>query len=377
LHILHVTDLAPGVPGGREVHVRRFADESARTGHHNSITSAERLLAGEAPVDALTGVVTSEDADLAVLHSRTSWQSARAIAERLPVVAWVHDQSFVCPASISWYRKTGAACSLPLGPWCVTRAYTHHCNARRPDRNLANVRAVGRTLADVPALRAVIVASRYMADRLAAGRVPREMIRVLPYFVRPPVSPPEPARETPTRVLYIGRLNETKGVEVLISAMAQLPEDYELQIAGDGYALEALKEHARCVGLGEHRVTFTGFLRDDAEIQAAYAGAAVVAIPSLWPEPFGIVGLEALGHGKPVVASRVGGIPEWMHDAEFGYLVRPNDPAQLASKLLALLREPARREEWGRRGREHVQERYSWEQHWSGFQDIAHAVMAE
>jgi glycosyltransferase involved in cell wall biosynthesis len=96
---------------------------------------------------------------------------------------------------------------------------------------------------------------------------------------------------------------------------------------------------------------------------------SALLLPSRWPEPFGIVGLEAFAHGRPVIASQVGGIPEWL-DANAGALVPPADPAALAAAIAAVLPRAA---ELGRAGWERVA-RYSVESHLAALDAVYEAA---
>jgi len=372
MRIVHITDAAPGAPAGRDTHLRVFAARSGAMGHENRIVTGDDYLAGRMePFSKGQGV---DAQDVTILHGRGAWGSAGSFTGRGVTLAWAHDQSFVCPASISWFRNSRVACFLPLGAWCVSNGYVQHCNARNPVHNLRNVRAVAKTRANVGHLDGIIVASQYMKARLVAGGVDSQAIHVLPYFVRVPEVRPGSVEERPSRILYFGRLNDMKGVDVLVDAFALLPTHCELHIAGEGATLPMLRERVRSLGLSPDRVTFEGYTPDPARVDEIYAGAAVVAMPSLWPEPFGIVGLEALARGKPIVASNVGGIPDWMRDGEFGHLVEPDNPKDLASRLFELIDSPERRRRFGTQGRDFVRDRFSWERHWSGFERILSEV---
>ncbi len=361
MKILHVTDEGAAVPGGRETHIAAFSSRAADLGNANAVVSLNQLGAeGDQP-------------DVVLLHSREAWAAASAIHGHFPkstLIAWVHDQSFVCAASISWFRKTRQECRLPLGVYCFTNAYTLHCNARRPDRNLGNCMKVKRSLDAIPALDGIIVASEYMKDRMISGRVPESIIHVLPYFVNHESSQSQWASRSSRRILYVGRLNETKGVDILIDAMRHLPDDVDLTIAGDGYIMDDLKARAAAYDNPAGRITFLGQLTGAEKVEAAYRSADVVAVPSLWPEPFGIVGLEAMSNGLPVVASRVGGISEWLRDGATGYLTEPGDPVDLAQRLLLLLDDVELRKSFGQNALSDVRSRYSWNTHWNGFVDI-------
>jgi glycosyltransferase involved in cell wall biosynthesis len=86
-------------------------------------------------------------------------------------------------------------------------------------------------------------------------------------------------------------------------------------------------------------------------------------VPSVWPEPFGLVGIEGFEAGRPAVASDTGGISEWLTHGVSGLLVRPGDSRALARALNELLADPQRQLEMGAAGRAHVHERFSRERH--------------
>jgi len=89
----------------------------------------------------------------------------------------------------------------------------------------------------------------------------------------------------------------------------------------------------------------------------------VVVVPSRWPEPFGIVGIEAMAHGRPVVAFGVGGIPEWLTDGVGGFVVPPADVATMAGRIVSVLANPAEAEAMALRGRARVLRDFSEEAH--------------
>ena len=150
-------------------------------------------------------------------------------------------------------------------------------------------------------------------------------------------------------LLCVGRLIPVKGHLVLLRALAQARirvPDLVLDIAGSGPLEPALRAYARELGLGD-AVRFLGFV---SPVQAAIENASVVVVPSLG-EGFGMVALEAMERGRPVIASAVGGLPEIVLDGETGLLVSPDDPAALAEAIGVLLEDPARAAAMGAAGR--------------------------
>jgi glycosyltransferase involved in cell wall biosynthesis len=156
--------------------------------------------------------------------------------------------------------------------------------------------------------------------------------------------PAEVGREAdPAEVLFAGRLSPEKGIEELVAAT----EGMNLVVAGDGPLRELVPGS---LGFVPH-----------AELERLYARAAVVVLPS-YREGLPLCVIEAMAHGRPVVASAVGGIPELVRDGETGFLVEPGDVAGLRAAIQRLLADPELRRRLGRAGRERAIELCSQEQ---------------
>ncbi len=197
---------------------------------------------------------------------------------------------------------------------------------------------------------------------------PRDHLTVIPCGVDlerfRPDGPRERQRPGLRRVVTVGRLVERKGIGNVISALALLP-DVELVVAG-GPAYERLDEDPearRLLALAEQvgvcdRVTLRGRVERDQVPALLRSADAVVSVP--WYEPFGIVPLEAMACGKPVVASAVGGMIDTVVDEVTGVQVPPRDPERLAGVLAALLADAPRRRTLGRAGAERARRLYDW-----------------
>jgi type III pantothenate kinase len=211
----------------------------------------------------------------------------------------------------------------------------------------------------VRALRQADLAISYSStiDRhLAANGVARRTI--VPLFATM-IPASATGHATRRRVVFAGRIVTPKGVGVLIRAARDV--DAEFVLCGDGWQLEAMRRLARRLRVQE-RVRFTGWLAAH-DLARELAEASVVAMPSLWPEPFGLVGIEAHAAGRPVVASATGGVADWLEDGISGVLVRPGDHGALAAGLNELLADSARQQEMGAAGKRMVAARFSQEHH--------------
>jgi glycosyltransferase involved in cell wall biosynthesis len=140
-------------------------------------------------------------------------------------------------------------------------------------------------------------------------------------------------------VLFVGDLNSTKGADLAVEAYAGLPDAPPLVLIG--------REFPETPKNLPHNVHVLKSWPHDAVMQAFQRSLFTLA-PSRWPEPFGIVVIEALISGRPVIASASGGLPEIIVDQECGFLVPPGDVEALRSKIRLLLDNPYRREQMGK-----------------------------
>lgn len=164
-------------------------------------------------------------------------------------------------------------------------------------------------------------------------------------------------------LLFVGALDRAhyfKGVEILIRALSYLPDQRaKLLIVGDGDLRPVYQKKAIKMGLSG-RVFFCGRVPDE-ELPAYYNICDILILPSItMGEAFGVVLLEAMACGKPVIASNLPGVRSVVSDGEDGLLARPGDVRDLAEKIQMLLDDPQRRREMGERGRAKVEEKYAW-----------------
>jgi glycosyltransferase involved in cell wall biosynthesis len=159
-------------------------------------------------------------------------------------------------------------------------------------------------------------------------------------------------------ILFVGRLVPQKGVGTLLQAMAALLHrtSARLVIIGDGHSELFLQRAARSFGCAD-RVEFAGWA-SGAELVGWYQNAQFVVMPSIY-EPFGIVALEAMACGRPVIAAASGGLTEIIDDGATGLLVPAGDPLRLAARMFELLDDPAKRARIGAAARSHALQ-YDW-----------------
>jgi glycosyltransferase involved in cell wall biosynthesis len=287
---------------------------------------------------------------------------------RAPVLLSAHGYT-ACTSGVHYFHP-GQECDRAHGPGCVANLSLRGCAHTRQVRVLPSAyKQAGRA---VEALRRADLAVSYSSavDRhLSANNVTRRT--VVPYF--PTVVPRVGSgHATRRRVVFAGRVVAPKGVAVLIRAARAV--EGEFVVCGDGWRLDEMRRLARRLGV-EERVCFRGWLGAD-ELARELAEASVVVMPSIWPEPFGLVGIEALAAGRPVVASATGGIGDWLDDGVSGLSVKPGDPRALAGALNELLADPAKQQAMGAAGQKIVAARFSAQRHFAALSDAYRTARA-
>lgn len=280
----------------------------------------------------------------------------RATAYRKVVL--VHDHDLWCPTGLGYDRRTRKMCTHTAGWQChLSLAFLE-----RKEGGLLPFRLIG-VHRKVCAMRryhhfdTILANSKFIREKLLANGFPPERTRLCHPVLNQAEVSPSPLSDEPV-ILYVGSLIRGKGVDLLLKAVANLRCDYRLHIVGTGKSESALRALAGSLGI-EKAVNFAGWVPNSMVAQY-YRGARLVAVPSAWPEPFGLVGLEAMRHGRPVVAFRAGGIPDWLDHEETGLLVPPLNVPALTAALERVLTEPSLAGEMGARGARRVREKFSF-----------------
>jgi glycosyltransferase involved in cell wall biosynthesis len=162
-------------------------------------------------------------------------------------------------------------------------------------------------------------------------------------------------------ILFVGRLNYQKGLRYLLAAMPTVLSRFKgakLVIVGGGEQFVYLQNLSESLGV-KNSVIFTGEIPHE-RITDAFAAADILVLPSIF-ESFGIVLIEAQAMGKPVVCTRVGGVPEALIEKETGIIVEPRRPDQLAEAIISILSNPKMAKSMGEKGRKFVEENFDWQ----------------
>ncbi|MBM3286009.1 MAG: glycosyltransferase [Candidatus Eisenbacteria bacterium] len=295
-------------------------------------------------------VVRRSRPDVAHLHNvyhQLSPSVIRALdSDGVPIVQTIHDYKLVCPAYL--LLVDGQVCERCKGGR-FHEAYRHRCLLEsRAASAVGMVEAyLHRWMRTYEKVRLFLCPSRFIEEKLAAFGIRRERLEHLPYFL--PIDRYAPAAATEGYYVYAGRLSREKGIGTLLEAHARLPRGrLPLRILGEGPMRESLE--IRRVELGLDDVTFEGFQQAE-QLKRIVAASLFVTVPSEWYENYPYAILETFALGRPVLGTRIGGIPELVRDGETGLTAPAGDPAALAEGLAAMMALPSRAHEMGRAAR--------------------------
>jgi glycosyltransferase involved in cell wall biosynthesis len=376
-----------GALGGAEANVLLTATELKRRGHSvailhgtntgkdestwNDVFSDRYPLPGARHAAVLRLAFAEFRPDVIFLHKLGDLDAVAALAEcGVPVVRMVHDHDLYCLRGYKYNPFSRQICTRAASAYCVFPCggtIARDATGTFPVK-WVSYGAKQRELALNRRFSRLIVATEFMKTELARNGFADSQIEI-----HAPV--PRPAEETfhcsfsdRNRLVYAGQVIRGKGVDILLESLAQVKVPFECIILGDGSHRPHCEQLSRKLGLAD-RVTFAGFVSQP-EIANYYRDASLAVMSSLWPEPFGATGLEAMRCGLPVVAFNAGGIREWLIDGWNGFLVPWMDRERYAASVEELLRDKGLARKMGEHGRQWVGERFGFPKYISGLEDL-------
>lgn len=366
MRVLHLNARA-GHYGGVEQILGDIATSLGAAGDPQALLHADsapdpgylsRFQASGAIADDTPRLLSSFQPDCVLIHKLDDSTLIERLAAELPTARMVHDHDLVCLRRHKYFPLSTAICNEPAGSAC----YRHLCfiqraaSEQRMPMRLTSLKTIRQGLDAHRSVRRFIVGSHWMSEELAMNGIDRARISILP----PVPSSLAEVRSLPAsavaEILFVGQVIRGKGVDLLLRALAKLERPWHATIVGVGNHLEQCRALAARLEIAD-RVDFTGWV-DHRALDNHYQRAMLSVVPSRWPEPFGMVGVEAMARGRPVVGFAAGGIPDWLDDGVTGLLAPPADTGALAERIDRLLGDPALRHRLGAQAAERVQTRY-------------------
>jgi glycogen(starch) synthase len=360
MRILMLTWEYPPLTGGAAAHVDGLSRALDHAGHDVvvlTVGSAGGAADGVRVLRATAELPWIAEDDLVASAASANHHLVRlttALEKWRPDV--VHAHNWQC----SWSATTIAALyGVPLVTTFHTTLRSQH-GGRIPPGEPSTIHAVESWLAH--GSNQLIAPSTFMSREVLTGfEVPADRIHRVPNGIDPTWwSTGEWPETRPPLVLTWGRVQYEKGFQVLARAMSTLRSripDVECIIAGRGSYLPELQSQVDIEGVSDI-VRLVGFV-PDVKLRDLVHRAGCVVIPSLY-EPFGIVGLETLAGGAPLIAARTGGLAELIADTGAGLLFEPGNAAELANCIERVLSDPQLADSMRARGTALLRARYSW-----------------
>jgi glycosyltransferase involved in cell wall biosynthesis len=353
--------------GGVATYIRRLWEMQAQQGHRVHLLSQQpRTISSdlEAPIfapdeESLFAKAKTLGADLIHLHT-----TIRSLPKQpIPLIRTLHTHAPYCPSASKYLERWGQPCNREYSlSGCLWGHFVDHCGSVRPQKLLASFR---NRQADFDTLRSgqiqVVTPSRYLKEQLVALGYPDRLVFPVYLAAGRVQKRTEPPTAAVPHFCFFGRLVPQKGIEWLLHAVAQVKTPMHLDIGGEGPQEVELRALVARLGIAE-RVTFHGWVNEAKVTDLMHAARAVI-FPSLWHEPGGTVAVESMAHGRALVITRVGGMPELVKDGVNGLLVDPNNTAQMVQSIERLARDWDLAKQMGEKGRiqsaEYTQERHT------------------
>jgi glycosyltransferase involved in cell wall biosynthesis len=287
----------------------------------------------------------------------------------VPVVQTVHNFRFLCPNGLFFTHGRVCEDCRTRGWWSAVRNRCMHGSVALSAAYAAAVALAWRSGTFPWAITRFIALNQFVAGKLTAAGVPAERVRILGNFVSRFAESPGPRGDY---VLYLGRLSPEKGLLTLLAASEGVP-GVRVVIAGGGPLEGELREWiAAHAGT---RVELAGLVGGE-EKERLIREALCMVVPSEWYENFPLSVVESLAQGTPVVASRIGGLPEMVRDGVTGLLFEPGDADGLAGALRALVERAEVARAMGEAALAEARERFSPDRHLAGLLEIYEDAIA-
>ena len=341
--------------------------------YHNSSSiwkrfkQAAKFIHSFEAINNIKRLIHHENIDIAHLHNIYHQLTPSIIAllkkKGAKVVLTLHDGKLICPAYTM--LNQGEICTACHGKY-FWRAFFKNCqNSRRQSTLLMIEALLHKWKGSYDFVDLFIAPSNFMAD-LISQRIPEKKIYVLRNGVD--INKFSPTYGDEGYGLYFGRLSKEKGVETFLKAHKILKNLIPIKIVGTGPIEDKLK-------LSFPMAEFSGY-RKGKELKEIIAHSAFVVVPSEGNENCSMVVLEAMAYGKPIIASRIGGIPEQVEDGKTGFLFEMGNVDELADKIMMLAGDAEIRQQMGKAARLKAEQEFSMEDHCNKLMKIYNELLS-
>jgi len=335
-------------------------------------TDLARYIYSRSAARALQRLIRDHKPDVAHIHIYYGKLTASILpvlkAAGIPIVHTMHEYRQVSPNyTLTHNDRIDEAC-CGMNAW---RAAARRFNRGSFSRSaLATFEwYVSRLVGSQRKIDRFIAISDFQKRKMAEHGVPEDKISRVYNFVDPghePVPAETRSASGPHTLLYFGRIEKVKGIFTLANAAKRLP-DTRFRLVGEGDAKNELAEYVRTHNLAN--VELVGFTSGD-ELNNHIRNSLATILPAEWYEPFGLTVLESFAQQRPVIASRIGALPELIDEGADGLLFEPGNDADLCEKIQQLIDDPTRADAMGKAGRNKLIQQFDCETHYQNLMRV-------
>ena len=382
-----------GALGGAEANILLTAGELRRQGHSVAVLHGAGTgrceaqwcevfsscfpLEKRASFDSVQSALWDFEPDVIYVHKMPDLRVMEILlASGIPVVRMVHDHDLYCMRSYKYNFLTRQICRRAASAYCVfgCGAFLARNREGKFPFKWVSYFAKRKEIRLNQKCARMIVATQYMRGEIVRNGFDPERIDVLAPVPRPSDTTIQSTFSDRNLLLFAGQIIRGKGVDVLLESLARVKVPFECIILGDGSHRSYCEQLSGELGL-ESKVHFKGFV-PQSEIKEYYHEASAVVLSSVWPEPFGAIGLEGMRYGLPVIAFDAGGIKEWLIDGHNGWLVPWMNKDAFAARIEHLLQDKEAARKMGENARKLASSQFDFSHYISGLESVLERVVA-
>lgn len=285
--------------------------------------------------NTLTQFIQSRNIKIIHLHGVFNAKILKQIPLSIPIVRSFHDLRFTCPGYGKYWYAADQTCQTAYGLSCYFHVFKEKCGSRNPwiiFQNLRRIRLECKLMRN--RYSKIIVMSEFVKRQLQKLGIPDFKIKVISYFSRYTPVYPFKTKDPPYKILWVGRISKTKGLSYFLdlakSVQNKSPNLFSFEVIGDGIERK---------NFDFSNVVYHGW-QSKAQLLQHFRESFLLVFTSIYPEAFGLVGIEALSQGVPVLAFDVGGVKDWLENGINGYLFNKKNISTMERTVFYLAENP-------------------------------------
>ena len=340
---IYLSSLIPALIGsGHDVSFLCEQDEPADRPAVFSASGEAWICSGKTGVEGALKELKAWDPDVIYSHGMMNSDLERGILGLAPAVFFSHDYRNTCISGNKLFQFPEIKpCDRKFGWKCLIHYYPFRCGGWSPVTMMRLYSDHSEHLKLLSKYKVVLTHSGHMQKELLTNGVNPECVKTVPYLVGPSDFEPAPhsTKQSDTiQILFLGRMDDLKGGMLLIESLRflapRISKRIRVVLIGDGPERPKWEKEAKALEQSTQTLQFhfPGWIARNS-LGEILSNSDLIVVPSIWPEPFGIAGLEAGLFGVPAVAFDVGGIPEWLSDGINGVLVKEISASALAAGI--------------------------------------------